>query len=127
MCQFYAEIECVSDVGVHFRYPEEVALREAVRSDLLREMRSVLRDVRLLPSTREPAEDPDMTPSRQTAPTVSPDDLAALRAQLEDAVPWRDGVLTYEQAMRLIAEVERLRALVADQDVAISTLLGILS
>ena len=42
-------------------------------------------------------------------------------------MPWRDGVLTYEQAMRLIAEVERLRALVADQDVAISTLLGILS
>ena len=127
MCQFYAEIERVGDVGVRFRYPEEVAHREAARSGLLREMQSVLRDVRPLPSTREPAEDPDMTPSRQTAPTVSPDDLAALRAQLEDAVPWRDGVLTYEQAMRLIAEVERLRALVADKDVAISTLLGILS
>lgn len=117
----------MGDVGVRFRYPEEVARREAVRSDLLREMRSVLRATRFFPPTCEPAEDPDMTPSRQTAPTISPDDLTALRAQLEDAVPWRDGVLTYEQAMRLITEVERLRVLVADKDVAISTLVGILS
>jgi hypothetical protein len=36
-------------------------------------------------------------------------DIPALKAQVEDGVPWRDGVLTYQQAMTLIKEIERLR------------------
>ena len=126
LCQFRAEIERVGDVGVRFRYPDEVAVREAVRRDLLREFKAALLDT-LAPSSHAGPEDPHMIPPRRASPPISPDDLAALRAQLEDAVPWRDGVLTYEQAMHLIKEVERLRCLVQDKDAAISTLVGILS
>jgi hypothetical protein len=126
LCQFYAEIERAGDVGVRFRYPDEVAVREAVRRDLLREFKAALLDTLAPPSHAGP-EDLHMIPSRPSFAPVSPDDLAVLRAQLEDAVPWRDGVLTYEQAMRLIKEVERLRAVVEDKDTAISTLVGILS
>lgn len=127
LCQFRAEIERVGDVGVRFRYPDEVARREAVRTDLLREFGNAVRDALALHRPCGPVEDPNMTPSQPNFSPLSSDDLSALRAQLEDAVPWRDGVLTYEQAMCLIKEVERLRLLVVDKDAAISTLVGILS
>lgn len=68
-----------------------------------------------------------MTPAQPKFSPLSDKDLSALRAQLEDAVPWRDGVLTYDQATHLIKEVERLRVLVGEKDIAISTLVGILS
>lgn len=36
-------------------------------------------------------------------------DLNALKQQIEEAIPWRDGVLTVAQARVLISEVEILR------------------
>lgn len=54
-------------------------------------------------------------------------DLEAIRAQVEDGVPWRDGVLTYDQALALLREVERLRALVVDKDAIIAKLVGVMS
>lgn len=50
------------------------------------------------------------------------DDLKALQAQVLDGVPWRDGVLTAEQASSLVGEVLRLRRLVADKDVLVASL-----
>lgn len=41
---------------------------------------------------------------------MTPLDLAAVRCQIAESIPWRDGVLTVEQAEALVAEVERLRA-----------------
>jgi hypothetical protein len=41
--------------------------------------------------------------------------IDAVKRQIEESIPWRDGVLTVEQAFALVAEVERLRAVVADQ------------
>jgi hypothetical protein len=55
------------------------------------------------------------------------DDLQALRVQIEDAIPYRDGVLTYEQALSLLNEVERLRRAVGERDLRITQLMGILS
>ena len=54
-------------------------------------------------------------------------ELEAVRAQLEDLVPCRDGVLTHEHAMSLITEVLRLREQVQAQDARVRTLMGILS
>jgi hypothetical protein len=54
-------------------------------------------------------------------------DLASIRAQVEDGVPWRDGVLTYNQAMALLKEVERLRTAVAERNLRITQLIGIMS
>jgi hypothetical protein len=59
--------------------------------------------------------------------TDLPTDLAAIRAQVEDGVPWRDGVLTYNQAMALLKEVERLRTAVAERNLRITQLIGIMS
>ncbi len=50
------------------------------------------------------------------------DDLKALQAQVLDGVPWRDGVLTAEQASALVTEVLRLRRLVADKDALVASL-----
>jgi hypothetical protein len=36
--------------------------------------------------------------------------IDAVKRQIEESIPWRDGVLTVEQAFALVAEVERLRA-----------------
>jgi hypothetical protein len=36
-------------------------------------------------------------------------DLDAMKQQIEEAIPWRDGVLTVAQARALISEVEILR------------------
>jgi hypothetical protein len=54
-------------------------------------------------------------------------DLEAIRAQVEDGVPWRDGVLTHDQAMALLREVERLRTLAAHKDTIIAKLVGVMS
>jgi hypothetical protein len=35
--------------------------------------------------------------------------IDAVKRQIEESIPWRDGVLTVEQAFALVAEVERLR------------------
>jgi len=61
------------------------------------------------------------------SPTVprsfpSDDELKMLHAQVEEAVPWRDGVLTCEQARWLLHEVQRLRALASEKDVLIASL-----
>ena len=37
-------------------------------------------------------------------------DLNVLKRQIEEAIPWRDGVLTVAQARALIQEIELLRA-----------------
>jgi len=66
----------------------------------------------------------DLRPAPIPAAT---DDLLALRAQIEDAIPYRDGVLTYEQALALVNEVERLRRAVGERDMRITQLMGILS
>jgi hypothetical protein len=66
----------------------------------------------------------DLRPAPIPAAT---DDLQALRAQIEDAIPYRDGVLTYEQALALLNEVERLRRAVGERDMRITQLMGILS
>jgi hypothetical protein len=60
-------------------------------------------------------------------PQNFPLDIPAIKAQVEDAVPWRDGVLTYNQAMALLAEVERLQFAVRERDLRITQLMGILS
>jgi uncharacterized protein (UPF0335 family) len=49
-------------------------------------------------------------------------DLDAMKQQIEEAIPWRDGVLTVEQARALIAEVERLRAEVAELELGVATM-----
>lgn len=51
-------------------------------------------------------------------------DLQAMKAQIEDGVPWRDGVLTYAQAMDLIREVERLRERLNGKQAEVSFLLS---
>jgi hypothetical protein len=56
-----------------------------------------------------------------------PLDLPAIKAQVEDAVPWRDGVLTYNQALALLGEVERLQHAVLERDLRITRLMGMLS
>lgn len=66
----------------------------------------------------------DLRPAPIPAAT---DDLPALRAQIEDAIPYRDGVLSYEQALALVNEVDRLRRAVGERDVRITQLMGILS
>jgi len=60
-------------------------------------------------------------------PQNLPLDIPAIKAQVEDAVPWRDGVLTYSQAVALLAEVERLQRSVLERDLRITQLMGILS
>ncbi len=60
-------------------------------------------------------------------PQNLPLDIPAIKAQVEDAVPWRDGVLTYSQAVALLAEVERLQRAVLERDLRITQLMGILS
>jgi hypothetical protein len=52
----------------------------------------------------------------------SDNDLKALQAQVMDGVPWRDGVLTAEQASALVTEVLRLRRLVSEKDAMIVSL-----
>jgi hypothetical protein len=59
--------------------------------------------------------------------TMTELDLKALRAQIEDGVPWRDGVLTYQQALTLIEEVERLGSNLREAKAAINRLKGMLS
>jgi hypothetical protein len=54
-------------------------------------------------------------------------DLMAIRAQVEDGVPWRDGVLTYSQAMALLKEVERLEKQLREANRTIERLKGMLS
>jgi hypothetical protein len=49
-------------------------------------------------------------------------DLDAMKQQIEEAIPWRDGVLTVAQARALIAEVERLRAEVAELELGVATM-----
>jgi hypothetical protein len=61
------------------------------------------------------------------SPQNLPLDIPAIKAQVEDAVPWRDGVLTYDQAKALLAEVERLQRSVLERDLRITQLMGILS
>lgn len=69
-----------------------------------------------------------MTRDLQPVPLLTTQsDLRALRAQIEDAIPWRDGVLTHDQALSLIREVERLQTAVAQRDLRITHLMGILS
>jgi hypothetical protein len=58
---------------------------------------------------------------------IYPLDIPALKAQVEDAIPWRDGVLTSAQANALIAEVERLQRAVLERDLRITRLMGMLS
>jgi len=133
LCQFHAEIERTSDGGVRFRYPEEVSRRESVRKEVLHELEVALRAC--LPAEMSPhryllpvREDFDMTePLPARFRSIPPLELDAIRAQLEDAVPWRDGVLTYEQAMSLVAEVASLREKVLEQDARVRTLMGMLS
>jgi len=48
--------------------------------------------------------------------------LNEVKQQIEEAIPWRDGVLTVEQARALIAEVERLRAEVAELELGVATM-----
>ena len=50
------------------------------------------------------------------------DDLKALQAQVLDGVPWRDGVLTAEEASSLVNEVLRLRRLVGEKDTLVASL-----
>jgi hypothetical protein len=54
-------------------------------------------------------------------------DLSAIRAQIADGLSWREGVLTHEQALALLSEVERLQNAVAQRDLRITHLMGILS
>ena len=54
-------------------------------------------------------------------------DLAALREQIVDGITWREGVLTHEQALSLVHEIERLQNAVAQRDFRITQLMGILS
>jgi hypothetical protein len=49
-------------------------------------------------------------------------DLKALHAQIADGVPWREGVLTAEQAQALVNEVLRLRRLVGEKDALVASL-----
>jgi hypothetical protein len=56
-----------------------------------------------------------------------PVDFTAIRAQVEDGVPWRDGVLTYSQAMALLKEVERLEKQLREANRTIERLKGMLS
>ena len=65
----------------------------------------------------------DLQPVHHTHPL----DIPAIKAQVEDAIPWRDGVLTPAQAMALLAEVERLQRAVLERDLRITHLMGILS
>ena len=58
---------------------------------------------------------------------VTPADLSAIRAQIADGIAWREGVLTHEQALALLGEVERLQNAVAQRDLRITQLMGILS
>ena len=133
LCQFQAEIERTSDGGVRFRYPDEVSRRESVRKGVLRELEGALRAcLSAEPSfcryLRPDREDPHMTePVSARFRALPSSELEAVRAQLEDLVPCRDGVLTHEQAMSLITEVLRLREQVQAQDARVRTLMGILS
>jgi hypothetical protein len=54
--------------------------------------------------------------------SLSDNDLKALHAQIADGVPWREGVLTAEQASALVLEVIRLRRLVNERDVMLVSL-----
>ena len=45
--------------------------------------------------------------------------IDAVKRQIEESIPWRDGVLTVEQAFALVAEVERLCAEVAAERAAV--------
>ena len=54
-------------------------------------------------------------------------DLESIKAQVQDGVPWRDGVLTYDQAMWLLCEVFSLRTQVREQKETIERLKGMLS
>jgi len=54
--------------------------------------------------------------------SLSDTDLKALQAQITDGVPWREGVLTAEQASALVLEVIRLRRLVGERDVMLVSL-----
>lgn len=60
-------------------------------------------------------------------PLFSDTDLKALHAQIADGVTWREGVLTHEQALALLQEVARLRTAVAQRDLRITHLMGIMS
>lgn len=51
----------------------------------------------------------------------------ALRAQLADGVPWKDGVLSFEQAITLLGEVMRLRKQLREANEVINRLKGMLS
>lgn len=66
--------------------------------------------------------------------SLSDTDLKALHAQIADGVPWREGVLTAEQASALVSEVLRLRRVVSERDAMLVSmsrrnehLMGILS
>ena len=54
-------------------------------------------------------------------------DLESIKAQVQDGVPWRDGVLTYDQAMWLICEVFALRKQLREANEVVERLKGMLS
>ena len=54
--------------------------------------------------------------------SLSDTDLKALHAQIADGVPWREGVLTAEQASALVSEVLRLRRVVSERDALLVSL-----
>ena len=54
--------------------------------------------------------------------SLSDTDLKALHAQISDGVPWREGVLTAEQASALVSEVLRLRRVVSERDAMLVSL-----
>ena len=48
--------------------------------------------------------------------------LDEVKQQINESIPWRDGVLTVVQARALVAEVERLRADNAELELGVATM-----
>ena len=48
--------------------------------------------------------------------------LDEVKQQINESIPWRDGVLTVVQARALVAEVERLRADNAELELGVETM-----